>query len=465
GQQPRATRRRFWSFGAYGAISGANTAATMKTKTRNAPRIAAGLRRSRRNASRHSPPVAPSSATSCASSSATLTPGASRVADPRVDDRVREVDDQVHEHEDEGEEEDPTLEDGVVAVEDRVPQPRPHPRVGEDGLRQHRAREQQARLEADDRRDRKERVPQDVAAVDRDRRQALRVRRPHVVLVLEVEHGRARDARDDGERNRAERDPGQDQVLEHVPERVPIAFDDRVEDVEVRRVLHVDEHRDPADSREPREPHREDVLEDDREEEDRDRYPEQGGNQAQMVEDPAVALRRQEAERDAEEDGEEHRRERELHRRREALLDLGRHPAARGDADPEVSGDRRLQVRPVLDVDGLVEAVALAVRLDESRRRALTEERLGRAPWERPDPEEDQERDAEEDRGEQEQPADEIPKHSVRRLRRSLVTARPRRTPGRTGRFPPGSACSPAPSSGRREPESSARTERRAGTS
>src|SRR5207244_13237269 len=119
-----------------------------------------------------------------------------------------------------------------------------------------------------------------------------------------------------------------------------------------------------------------------------------------------------------------------------------------------------------LHVDGLVEAVVLPVGPDERRRRALAEERLGRAARERPDPEEDQERDAEENRDEQEQPADEIPKHLVvPAAQLEIPTVLRRREPERTDRFRPGSACSPSPSSGRREPASSARTEHPAGTS
>ena len=55
------------------------------------------------------------------------------------------------------------------------------------------------------------------------RREPLRARGAHVVLVLDVEHRGARDARDDRERDRAERDRGQDQVLDRVPGRVPVA--------------------------------------------------------------------------------------------------------------------------------------------------------------------------------------------------------------------------------------------------
>ena len=51
-----------------------------------------------------------------------------------------------------GEEEDPALEHRVVAVEDRVAQPRAHAREREDRLGQDGAGEEQARLQADDRR-------------------------------------------------------------------------------------------------------------------------------------------------------------------------------------------------------------------------------------------------------------------------------------------------------------------------
>src|SRR5436190_12014665 len=106
-----------------------------KRKTKKAPRIAAGLRIRRRNASCQRPPVAVSSAISWASISAMLTGESfrpfppreraegerrSRVANPRIDERVREVDEQVDEDEDDCQEEDPALENRVIPVEDRV---------------------------------------------------------------------------------------------------------------------------------------------------------------------------------------------------------------------------------------------------------------------------------------------------------------------------------------------------------
>ena len=56
----------------------------------------------------------------------------------------------------------------------------------------------------------------------------------------------------------------------------------------------------------------------------------------------------------------------------------------------EVTLGGRLQIGPVLRVDGLVEPVLLPIGGHERGRRALTEQRLRRATGERPDPEEDQ---------------------------------------------------------------------------
>src|SRR5262245_61907423 len=69
----------------------------------------------------------------------------------------------------------------------------------------------------------------------------------------------------------------------------------------------------------------------------------------------------------------------------------------------------------VLLVDRLVQAVALLVLLNELWRSALTEERVDRAPGQRTDPEEDENREPEENRDEKQQPADDVSEHLRRR--------------------------------------------------
>ena len=98
-----------------------------------------------------------------------------------------------------------------------------------------------------------------------------------------------------------------------------------------------------------------------------------------MIESPAVTFGREEAERHAESDREDHRSDCELDRRREALLELVGDVAMRRQALPK-SKARRLDVLPVLDVDRLVEPEALLVLPDELGRRALAEEESAGLP-------------------------------------------------------------------------------------
>src|SRR6266516_4093163 len=173
-----------------------------------------------------------------------------------------------------------------------------------------------------------------------------------------------------------------------------------------------------ADARQPVEPDGEDVLEDQAEEEDRDRDPEQRRDQARVVEQRPVLLRGEEPERDAEADREHHRGQRELDRRREPVLDLERDWPEGLDAGAEVEVAYRLdEVAPVLDVERLVEPELKPELGDGPRRRPLTEQCLRGRSREQADPDEDEERDPEQDRDEQEQSADDEAKHLVvRRL-------------------------------------------------
>ena len=152
-------------------MSGAKIAMTTMQPRMTNPTMAPGLRRSRSHASAQSPLAGPLLERDFAGFE--LGDAHLLEPDPRVEDAVGEVDEQVDEDDDDGDEEDAALDDGVVARLDRVDQPGADAREGEDRLGEHRAGEQQPDLEADDRRDRQHRVAQDVAAVDRPRRQAL----------------------------------------------------------------------------------------------------------------------------------------------------------------------------------------------------------------------------------------------------------------------------------------------------
>src|ERR671915_845344 len=103
-------------------MSGAKTAVSTNRATSTNPAIAPGFRIRRRHASLQSP-LGASSSISRDSSCAT---DISAHSNARVDEGVGQVDNQVHEDEDDGDEEDPALEHGIVAILDRLGEPRPH---------------------------------------------------------------------------------------------------------------------------------------------------------------------------------------------------------------------------------------------------------------------------------------------------------------------------------------------------
>jgi hypothetical protein len=114
-----------------------------------------------------------------------------------------------------------------------------------------------------------------------------------------------------------------------------------------------------------------------------------------------VPLRCDEAEWDPDQGCEEHRSERKLDRRGEPLANLLGDRAAGRDAGAEVTVGDRLEVAPVLDVERIVEAVLVTDLRDRLLGCTLAQERLGRRSGERPDPEEDEQREPEENRDQQ----------------------------------------------------------------
>ena len=169
-------------------------------------------------------------------------------------------------------------------------------------------------------------------------------------------------------------------MLAHVPERRPVARDDRVEDVEVRRVLRVENQQvDRPTLGQPPEPDREDVLEQDREHEDRHRDPDQRHEQTRVVQHPSVVLGRNEAERNPDRHGEDQRGDGELHRRGKPLADLVGDLAMCRDADAEVASTTVVFRYEVL-LGPARRARSARGTARRARRRALAEQRLGGAP-------------------------------------------------------------------------------------
>ena len=243
---------------------------------------------------------------------------------------------------------------------------------------------------------------------------------------------------------------------------VQLPRDDPVEDVEVRRVVGVEEHVLAADARQPAELDGEHPLEDQGEEEDRDRDADQREEEARVVggrpwrfaaTNPSgipISVANSIAV------------ESELDGRREPLAELLGDRAPRGDARAEVARPDGLQVAPVLLVERVVEAVLVADLRDRLVGRPLAEQRLRRGAGQRADPDEDEEREPDQDRDEQQQPADGEAEQSAPtsssaglpsfdRLSPTRRSGRSRTAPGR-----PGSACSRRRSTGTPAPASCA---------
>src|SRR5437762_1234182 len=115
--------------------------------------------------------------------------------DTRVDERVEEVDDQIRDAVDRGDDQDARLDLREVLDVDRVDEQLSHPRVGEDGLRDRRAAEQEPELEPADRHQRQERVAESVPADHLRPRGALCVCRADVVVPERLEQRRPRHSR------------------------------------------------------------------------------------------------------------------------------------------------------------------------------------------------------------------------------------------------------------------------------
>ena len=128
--------------------------------------------------------------------------------------------------------------------------------------------------------------------------------------------------------------------------------------------------------------------------------------------DPAVRLHRGgDPERNAEQDRDEHRVERQLEGRREAGGQVGEDGLARRERGAEVAVEQVLDVGDVLLEDGLVEPVLMDQRLPLLRARERAYELVDRVPGDDARQREGDERDPEQDGHEEEKPARRVGQH------------------------------------------------------
>ena len=264
-------------------------------------------------------------------------------------------------------------------------------------------------------------------------RQALGVGGADVVLVDHVEHAGAGDAGDDGQRDRGQGGRGQDEVQERVQRRVRPTHDEAVEHVEPGRVLGEQARVLPPRRGQPRQLHREHVLEDEAEEEDGDRHPEQRGQHGRGVHPRQVTPRGHVAERDPQADRDEQREQRELDGRGEEPDQLLGDGLAGGGGDAEVPSHQTAEVGEILLEDRPVEAVQRVELRDRVGGGPFAQQRLRGAAGQGSHPGEEQHAEPEEDRDQQQQPPDDESEHGDLSARSGVTCARG----WRSGRPPP----------------------------
>ena len=178
-----------------------------------------------------------------------------------------------------------------------------------------------------------------------------------------------------------EHERGEDQVLQLVGDR-PVA--DGV----------------ASGGRKPAQIHREEQLQDQREPEDRHRDPQERGRRGGEVEEAVLTDRAVHAERQRDHGREHERHGHELERRGQPLADHVPDRPARCEADPEVSAQHRRHPAHVLNGHRLVEPEPLPKRIDDRRidEEPVLEKDRFRASGRRLDDQENEQRDAEEQR-------------------------------------------------------------------
>src|SRR5579883_2128019 len=260
---------------------------------------------------------------------ATMSPRASAIADPRVEEGIGDVDEEIEADNEKGDDDDVGGDDREIALEDRLQQQIAGPRPLEDRLGDEREADELAELQADHGNDRDEHVAQRVLDDDANRPQPLGPRGAHVVGLQRFDDAAPRQAEEKGELEHAERQGRQNEMLQ--PARGDEAGAPAPEDWHDLA---------SPEGRQPAEPDGEDEDERDADDEGRHRHAEERPRQRRLAEGRARIGGGERAQRHAEPDGEELRRHGELDTGRQALENEAERRHARDVGDAEIAAQR-----------------------------------------------------------------------------------------------------------------------------
>ncbi len=219
-------------------------------------------------------------------------------------------------------------------------------------------------------------------------------RGPDVVLAEHVEHGAPREPRDDRDRGGGQGERGEHQVGEEVAGTAAAVG------------------REHAGGGEPPEPEREDHHQHDAEPEDRHAGAEERRHRAQPIEQRVGARRGADAEGDAADGGEEQRARGQEQRGLEPLHHLGQHRTLHPERAAEIALEDAADPVQILDVERPVEAELGAQAREIFLRGLRSEHHLRRVSRREVQDEEHDQRDAQQDRPQVQEPAQKITAHA-----------------------------------------------------
>src|SRR5690625_161697 len=284
--------------------------------------------------------------------SATVWAARSVIAHPGVEEAVGQVDQQVDQHEQEREHQDRALDDGEVAGVDRLDDEAADAGPGEHDLGHHGTAEQRSELYADDGDDRQQGVAESMLVNDDVVAQAFGAGGAHVVTVEHFQQAGTHQARHQRQDRGAEGKRRQQQVTQVVPQSLEAALGEQ-------HAQALEERGAAAEQRQPADVQSHGTEQYQRQPEVWQRHAQQRHEHAAEV-DPAVAVGGgQYTERDAQDDGQHQRGDRQLDGGAHAFTDELGNRSALPERSAEVTGQRPAGPAQVLDGQRLVEAVQL----------------------------------------------------------------------------------------------------------
>src|SRR5215212_2165177 len=300
------------------------------------------------------------------------------VPHPGVQYRVKHVHHKVDKHEKQCPVEDHTLYRGVVPATHGLVGIKPYPWPGEDRLRDDRASHEEPGLQSDHRYGGQHSVSEGVLEDHPPRCDALGSRRPHVVLVQDLQHARACHPHDHGHGYRREGEGRHYEVQEPVPEPREVEGEKRIHEHQPGYGGDGRSRAEAARKRQQFQVDAEDHDQDHRQPEDGHAYAREREDRGRLVERRVLPDGRDHPDGNPHEDGHEHRERRELESGGQPHQKLRGHRASGDYGVAQIAPECVLEEEPVLDEDGLVEAHALPYLLDLRLGGLLAEHYLGR---------------------------------------------------------------------------------------